>query len=295
MALINDPRKLFAYKLGTVLSGEKKILTMLKKLEKRAQRDELKQQFRHHREETEGQIKNIEQAFNVLGEKATGRTNPVVMGLAEQADVLYDKTDDEILDTVLLGGAAETEHVEIALYEDLITQARAMGEQQVVSLLQQNLEQEQHTLEEVKRASEQLAQRSGRQPVSVGSTPQASGFSDILAGRQQRVALGEKGRAVDERPHVVARVGALLGHDLVDVLRRGEVEMLIVDRPRRVDRCELDHLAGDDGSHAQPRRRLGERKRPHLVADGAVAEDRVCADEEERGALECLLGVGVGD
>ena len=32
MALINDPRKLFAYKLGTVLSGEKKILTMLKKL-----------------------------------------------------------------------------------------------------------------------------------------------------------------------------------------------------------------------------------------------------------------------
>ena len=76
MALINDPRKLFAYKLGTVLSGEKKILTMLKKQEKRAQQEELKRQFRHHREETEGQIKNIEQAFNVLGEKATGRTNP---------------------------------------------------------------------------------------------------------------------------------------------------------------------------------------------------------------------------
>ena len=178
MALINDPRKLFAYKLGTALSGEKKILTMLKKQEKRAQREELKRQFRHHREETEGQIKNIEQAFNVLGEKATGRTNPVVMGLAEQADVLYDKTDDEILDTVLLGGAAETEHVEIAFYEDLITQARGLGEQQVVSLLQQNLEQEQHTLEEVKRASEQLAQRSGRPMSAVGSAPQPSGFGD---------------------------------------------------------------------------------------------------------------------
>ena len=45
MALINDPRKLFAYKLGTVLSGEKKVLTMLKKSEKRAQQEELKQQF----------------------------------------------------------------------------------------------------------------------------------------------------------------------------------------------------------------------------------------------------------
>ena len=162
MAQISDPRKLFTYKLGTVLSGEKKILSMLKKLEQRAQREELQQQFRHHREETEGQIKNIEQAFQTLGEKATGRTNPTVNGLAEQAETLYEKTDDEILDSVLLGGAAETEHLEIALYEDLITQARAMGEEQVVSLLQKNLEQEQHTLEEVKRASEQLAQRSAR-------------------------------------------------------------------------------------------------------------------------------------
>jgi len=171
VALINDPRKLFAYKLGTVLSGEKKILTMLKKLEKRAQREELRQQFRHHREETEGQIKNIEQAFKALGEKATGRANPTVAGLAEQAETLYDKTDDELLDTVLLGGAAETEHLEIALYEDLITQARGLCEQQVVSLLEQNLEQEQHTLEEVRRASEQLAQRSGRpQPTAVSDS-----------------------------------------------------------------------------------------------------------------------------
>ena len=139
----------------------------------------MKRQFRHHREETEGQIKNIEQAFNVLGEKATGRTNPVVMGLAEQADVLYDKTDDEILDTVLLGGAAETEHVEIALYEDLITQARGLGEQQVVSLLQQNLEQEQHTLEgrsSGPRSSSRSAPGGSRAPS--GSSPQPSGFGD---------------------------------------------------------------------------------------------------------------------
>lgn len=169
MAQISDPRKLFTYKLGTVLSGEKKILAMLKKHEKRAQRDELRQQFRHHREETEGQIRNIEQAFDALGEKATGHSNPTILGLAEQADTLYDKTDDEIVDSVLLGGAAETEHLEIALYEDLITQARALGEQQVVTLLEQNLEQEQHTLEEVKLASEQIAQRSAREPSAVSS------------------------------------------------------------------------------------------------------------------------------
>jgi ferritin-like metal-binding protein YciE len=163
VAQITDPRKLFTYKLGTVLSSEKKILTMLKKLEKRAKRDELKQQFRHHREETEGQIRNIEQAFEALGERATGHSNPTVEGLAEQADTLYEKTDEQIADSVLLSGAAETEHLEIALYEDLITQARAMGQERVVALLEENLEQEQHTLQEVKRATEEFAQRSVRQ------------------------------------------------------------------------------------------------------------------------------------
>jgi ferritin-like metal-binding protein YciE len=159
MAQLNDPRKLFAYKLGTVLSGEKKILSMLKKHEQRAQRPELKEQFRHHREETEGQIRNIEEAFAQLGEKPTSRSNPTVDGLAQQAESMFEKADDQLVDNVLLGGAAETEHLEIALYEDLIVQARAMGEQQVASLLEQNLQQERHTLDEVKRASEQVAQR----------------------------------------------------------------------------------------------------------------------------------------
>lgn len=163
MPQITDPRKLFTYQLGTMLSSEKKILSMLKKNEKRAQRDELKQQFKHHREETEGQIRNIEQAFDAIGEKATGHSNPAVDGLAEQADTLFEKTGPEIADNVLLTGAAETEHLEIALYEDLITQARAMGHERVVVLLEENLGQEQHTLQEVKRASEELAQRSVRQ------------------------------------------------------------------------------------------------------------------------------------
>jgi ferritin-like metal-binding protein YciE len=164
--ILDDPQKLFAYKLGTALSSEKKILAMLKKLEKRAQKDELKQQFRHHREETEQQIRNIEQAFKEVGEKATGRANPTVEGLSKQADAMWEKTDWDLVDNVLLGGAAETEHLEIALYEDLIQQARSLGQQQVVSLLSENLEQEQHTLEEVKRASKRLSGEPVEEPTS---------------------------------------------------------------------------------------------------------------------------------
>ena len=58
---------------------------------------------------------------------------------------------------MLLAGAAETEHHEIAVYEGLITHAYAMGKGDVVELLRHNLEQEQHTLAEVKRVAEKAA------------------------------------------------------------------------------------------------------------------------------------------
>jgi ferritin-like metal-binding protein YciE len=52
----------------------------------------------------------------------------------------------------------ETEHHEIAVYEGLITTAEAMGEEDVVALLQENLEQEEATLQKAKQMSRQLAQ-----------------------------------------------------------------------------------------------------------------------------------------
>ena len=58
---------------------------------------------------------------------------------------------------MILQSAVETEHHEIGVYENLIINARAMGRDDVVALLQQNLEQEQHTLDEVKKAQEQVA------------------------------------------------------------------------------------------------------------------------------------------
>ena len=159
MAQIQDPDKLFEHELGMALGAERKVLSTLKKLEREAQRDELKQQLRHHAGETEQQIKNIERAFEALGGKATGHHHESAEGIATEGEKMIGMVDDQLVDTVILGAAAKTEHVEIAMYEDLITKAEAMGEEDVVSLLQENLEQEQHTLEEVKKASQKLAQQ----------------------------------------------------------------------------------------------------------------------------------------
>ena len=157
MAQINDPQKLFEHELAMALGAERKVRTTLRKLEQRAQRVALKQQFHHHLEETEGQIKNLEQALQAIGAKVGAHDADSANGIAAEGEKLMERVDDELIDAVLLGAAAKTEHVEIAMYEGLITKAEAMGEDDIVSLLEENLEQEKHTLEEVRTASQQVS------------------------------------------------------------------------------------------------------------------------------------------
>lgn len=154
---LNTPHELFHYKLGAALKMENTVLSMLGDLEENAQRAQLKQQFRHHAEETQQQIRNIEQAFQALGEEPDDSPCPAIEGIEKEGKANIKKADDQMVDAVILSGAAETEHHEIAVYEGLITEADAMGKNDVVQLLQQNLEQEQHTLDEVKHATQQLA------------------------------------------------------------------------------------------------------------------------------------------
>ena len=68
MANITDPQQLFLHNLGAALTMEQTVLEMLKTNEQKAQDDELKQQFSHHRQETEGQIRNLEQETHTRDE-----------------------------------------------------------------------------------------------------------------------------------------------------------------------------------------------------------------------------------
>ena len=154
---LNNQRELFGHKLGSALTMEQDVLDMLGNLEDKAQRTELKQQFHHHAEETRQQIDNIEQVFRALGEEPDESPSPVTKALDKEAKADIKMADDSVVDAVILTGAAETEHHEIAVYESLITQAEELGQPDAVRLLQQNLEIEQHTLEEVKQQQRQVA------------------------------------------------------------------------------------------------------------------------------------------
>jgi ferritin-like metal-binding protein YciE len=159
MPEISDARKLFVHQLGEALNMERTVLTMLKNNERAAQDAELQRLFEHHREETEEQVSNLEQAFRSLGEEPAGHVCHGMEGMKKEGQDAIEKVAPDLLDGALAGGATHVEHYEIATYQGLITQAEAMGKDDVVALLQENLEQEEHTLEEVDRAARRLAQR----------------------------------------------------------------------------------------------------------------------------------------
>jgi ferritin-like metal-binding protein YciE len=163
MAEIKDAKSLFVHQLGEALNMERTVLSMLKSNEEAASTPELKQLFSHHRGETEGQIRNIEQAFSSLGAEPAGHVCHAMDGMKTESRDLVEKTAPQLVDGVLAGGATHVEHYEIATYEGLVTNAEAMGVEDVVALLQENLEQEQHTLREVQRVGESLSRRAAQQ------------------------------------------------------------------------------------------------------------------------------------
>ncbi len=160
MALIGgkteDPRELYIHKLGATLKMENTILEILPKLQEDANDPELKQSLEQHRRETEGQVRNLEQIFRALGAEPEEQPCPTIDGLAKEGEANLKMVGEPLKDPVVQFAVCETEAYEIAVYEGLIVRAEAMGEEDVVALLRENLEQEQHALETARKAADKL-------------------------------------------------------------------------------------------------------------------------------------------
>src|SRR5436190_845659 len=157
-------RDLFVHKLGAALTMEKAILDMLPQLEEHTNHEKLKSSLRMHYDQTQQHVENLERAFQTLGEDVDDSPCPAIEGLEKEGQANLKMVDDSLNDDVVLGGVCETEHHEIAVYEGLITKARSLGEEQIVPLLEENLRQEQETLEKAKQMATQLAE--GMAPVA---------------------------------------------------------------------------------------------------------------------------------
>jgi ferritin-like metal-binding protein YciE len=155
---LKTPQDAYNFKLGAALKMEHTVLEKILDDSIEVAHDErLKHLLRHHQDETRQHIANLEQVFGLFGWEVDDSPCPVIEAIHKESKANVKITDDSLVDSMVLGGSAETEHHEIATYEWLIIHARAMGREDAVGLLQQNLEQEQHTLREATQLAEQLA------------------------------------------------------------------------------------------------------------------------------------------
>ena len=137
---------LFLHTLQDIYYAENQITKALPKMIEKATSSELKAGFEQHLTETEGQIARLEQAFEVLGEKAKAVTCPAIDGIIKEAnEVAGDIADKSVLDAALIASAQAVEHYEITRYGTLIAWANEMGHDRVVALLQATLDEEKAT------------------------------------------------------------------------------------------------------------------------------------------------------
>jgi ferritin-like metal-binding protein YciE len=157
---MSDPRELFLHELGDVLYAERTLVKALPQLQEEASDEELATGFADHLEETRQHVKNVEKAFEALGQPAKAEKCPGIEGIKKEHDefVANESPSQEVLDAFLTGAGARTEHYEIAAYEGLVTMANAMGEDEVAGLLSENLEQEKAALRKMQTIGKRLAE-----------------------------------------------------------------------------------------------------------------------------------------
>ena len=137
---------LFLTTLKDIYYAEKQILRALPKMAKSAESDELRQAFETHRDETQGQIQRLEQVFEIVGKKASGKTCEAIQGILDEGkEIMEDFAESEALDAGLIAAGQAVEHYEISRYGTLRSWAQQLGLDQAVRLLEQNLQEEKKT------------------------------------------------------------------------------------------------------------------------------------------------------
>ena len=166
MPEVTTPRELFIHELGDILYVEQQLVAKaLPKLIDEVQDDELKAALEDHLTQTKRHVQNVTWVFEMIGEDAEPEPCIAFEGLSKEHAHMVEETSDDLIDIVDLGAAARTENYEIAAYEILRRLAKALGEDEAVGLLDENLQQEKDALRIVERIATRVANEQAKAAV----------------------------------------------------------------------------------------------------------------------------------
>ncbi len=176
-------RSLYIDELRDLYHAETQLVKALPKMAKASSNDLLREAFREHLRQTSEHVSRLEQIFEQLDEKPSGKKCLGMEGLVkEAAETMKEGYVDELLDAAIIGAAQRVEHYEMAGYGTVRTFAEVLGENDHASLLEQ-------TLEEEKQADQKLTELS--QEINAWAAAQTEGRTSAVS-RQGRGSLKSK-------------------------------------------------------------------------------------------------------
>lgn len=136
-------KELFVDELRDLYDAENQLLKALPRIAKAASNTELKHGIEEHLEQTKGHVQRLERAFQILNAPAKRKTCQAMKGLVEESnEAIESRWPNEVRDADLIGAAQRVEHYEIAAYGTARAFAQALEEQDVATLLQATLDEE---------------------------------------------------------------------------------------------------------------------------------------------------------
>jgi ferritin-like metal-binding protein YciE len=134
----------FIDELKDIYWAEKHLVKTLPKMQKAATTEELQNAFSDHLETTKEHVSRLEQAFELLGEKAVAKKCEAMAGITKEGEDIIEETDENTAtrDVGLILAGQKVEHYEIATYGGLAQLARTLSHEDVAELLERTLSEE---------------------------------------------------------------------------------------------------------------------------------------------------------
>ena len=149
--------ELLEEELKDLYNAENQLLKALPKMAKAAHHEELRAGFTRHYEQTQEHVDRLDRALKILGAKAKGKICHAMQGLIEEGtEAIQTEGPFAVRDAKLIGAAQRLEHYEIAAYGTARAFASTLGETKVAEILQNTLEEEGATNQELTTLSETI-------------------------------------------------------------------------------------------------------------------------------------------
>lgn len=137
---VQTTQDLLVREMSEIYDAEQKIAQILPQMVEELRDGQVKSILYNHELETRGQIKNLEQCFQILGSQPQRVTAHVADGFRQgHEEFVGERPPQDMLKVFDLDTAAKVGYYEIGAYRSLVDKATLLGQPEVVRMLQENL------------------------------------------------------------------------------------------------------------------------------------------------------------